>query len=226
MSKASNEVYSRIRESILSGEFAPGVRLKENELVELCGYSRTPVREALRRLAAEDYININTNQGAEVKAWSSDDIKDLFQLRALLEGYSAARAAKNISLIQLKKIDNAIAEMDTVLAQKQPPAACIEDFLRLNQVIHNTIWEAAGSERLEAILTRLIEQALVVRTARQFSLERLFQSHNHHKELYNALKSHDEAWAESIMRSHIHAARDALLPLVELVIAMDGSANG
>lgn len=211
MSKASNEVYRRIRESILSGEFAPGTRLKENELVELCGYSRTPVREALRKLASEDYITINTNQGAEVKTWSSDEIDDLFHLRSLLEGYSASRAAKNISLIQLKKVNDSITEMDRILAKEGNSEDYIEDFLRLNQVIHNTIWEAAGSERLESMLSRLIEQALVARTARQFTIERLSQSHNHHKELYNALKSHDEAWAESIMRSHIHAARDALL---------------
>lgn len=211
MSKASTEVYGRIRESILSGEFAPGTRLKETELVEMCGYSRTPVREALRKLASEDYITINTNQGAEVKTWSSDEINDVFQLRALLEGYSASQAAKNISLIQLKKINNSIAEMDDVLAKKKSSEVEIEDFLRLNQMIHNTIWEAAGSERLESMLTRLIEQALVVRTARQFSSERLSQSHNHHKELYNALNARDEAWAESIMRSHIHAARDAFL---------------
>lgn len=211
MSKASAAVYTKIRESILSGEFPPGSRLKENELVELCGYSRTPVREALRKLASDDYIIIHSNQGAEVKTWSGDEIKDLFQLRALLEGYAAAQAAKNISLIQLEKIKLSIDEMDSILTARHSTDMPVDDFLRLNQVIHHTVWEAAGSERLVSLLSRLIEQALVVRTARQFSWERLERSQFHHLDLYSALQARDEGWADAVMKSHIHAAMDALL---------------
>jgi DNA-binding GntR family transcriptional regulator len=215
MSKAAEHAYRTIRESILSGEFAPNSRLKETELVEKCGYSRTPVREALRRLAAEDFIAINRNQGAQVKAWSAAEIDDLFQLRALLEGYTAARASHHISLIQLNIIQDAIHAMDAVLASDKTPEKKMEDFLEFNQIVHTTVWEAAGSERLERMLTHLIEQALVIRTARKFSIERIAQSHNHHEELLKALKAGDAEWAESIMSSHIHAARHALQPPVE-----------
>ena len=211
MSKASDAVYAKIRESILTGEFPPGSRLKETELVDLCGYSRTPVREALRRLASEDYILIHTNQGAEVKTWSSEEIKDLFRLRALLEGHAAAQAAQRISLKELEKIRTSIEEMDAILRQSAPGQLPIEEFLSLNQSIHHTVWEASGSQRLVTMLSRLIEQALVVRTARQFSRSRLERSHVHHQDLYEALQAGDSSWAEAIMRSHIHAARDALL---------------
>ena len=210
MSKSSDAVYRTIRESILSGEFAPGARLKEAELVELCGCSRTPVREALRILAAEDYLTIIPNQGAEVKTWSSDEIDDLFQLRALLEGHAAAQAASRISLSQLETIQKANTLMSEILIQPALLDANIEEFLRLNQIIHNTIWEAAGSERLILMLTRLIEQAVVVKTARQFSRVRLSQSHHHHIEIYAALKSGSPSWAEAITRSHIYAAKEAL----------------
>ena len=92
-----------------------------------------------------------------------------------------------------------------------PAEKQIEDFLIYNNIVHTTVWQAAGSERLESMLGRLIDQALVIRTARRFSLERIAQSHHHHEELLNSLKAHDALWSESIMRSHIHAARDALL---------------
>lgn len=211
MSKAAEHAYHTIRESILSGEFAPNSRLKEADLVTRCGNSRTPVREALRRLAAEDFILLSRNQGAQVKAWTLDDIDDMYQLRALLEGYSAAKAATRISLKQLDIIRNSIVEMDAVLACDAADEKKVEDFLKLNQIVHTTVWQAAGSERLESMLGRLIEQALVIRTARKFSINRIAQSHHHHEELLSALKAGDASWAESIMRSHIHAARDALL---------------
>lgn len=211
MSKAAEHAYRTIRENILSGEFAPNSRLKEAELVKRVGYSRTPVREALRRLAAEDFVLLNRNQGAQVKAWTMDDIDDLYQLRALLEGYAAARAAEHISLIQLENIQLSICKMDEVLSCDATNEKKVEDFLELNQAVHTIVWQAAGSERLESMLGRLIEQALVIRTARQYSIERIARSHHHHEELLTALKAHDVLWAEAIMRSHIHAARDALL---------------
>ena len=203
MSVAAEHSYRIIRESILSGEFAPNSRLKEAELVTRCGYSRTPVREALRRLAAEDFISIQGNQGAQVKAWSTADIEDMFQLRALLEGYAAARASQRISLKQLDKIQLSISRMDKVLASNKTTEKKVEDFLEHNQLIHTTVWQAAASERLESMLGRLIEQALVVRTARKFTIERIAQSHRHHEELLNALKAHDAQWAESIMRREL-----------------------
>ena len=211
MSIAAEHSYRIIRESILSGEFAPSSRLKEAELVTRCGYSRTPVREALRRLAAEDFISIQGNQGAQVKAWSVADVEDMFQLRALLEGYAAARASQRISLKQLRKIESSIDFMDKVLTGTKSAEKKVEAFLEHNQIIHTTVWQAAGSERLESMLGRLIEQALVVRTARKFTIERIAQSHHHHEELLNALTAKDAQWSESIMRSHIHAAREAFL---------------
>lgn len=216
MSKAAEHAYRTLRESILSGEFAPNSRLKEAELVAKIGCSRTPVREALRRLAAEDFILLQRNQGAQVKAWTMDEIDDLYQLRALLEGYAAARAAEHISLIQLDKMQLSIRKMDAVLSCDATSEKKVEDFLVLNQDVHTIVWQASGSRRLESMLGLLIEQALVVRTARKYSIDRIARSHQHHKELLTALKAHDALWAESIMRSHIHAAREALLKRDEL----------
>lgn len=211
MAKTSAEVYKTIRELVLNGSFPPDYRLKETELVSICKCSRTPVREALKRLAAEDYIIITPNQGAQIKPQNEDDIEDMYQLRAILEGYSAAKAARLITKEQLAIIHDAISRMDTVLTTDQPVNAIMAEFLELNQLIHATIWEAARSERLKNMLARLIDQALILRTAKQFSLVRLAQSHHHHMELYSALKSGNEAWAESIMKSHIYTAKDDLL---------------
>lgn len=210
MSRAVEIAYERVRQAILSGAFAPGDHLKETDLVTYCGVSRTPVRSALNRLAADDLITLHRNQGARVKEWPADDVDDLFALRALLEGYAAARAAEHISLKQLDKIRTAIEEMDAVLIGKKPLAAKTSEFLRLNTVVHASIWEASGSARLQSMLSKLVEQALQVRTAATFTLERIAESHHHHQELLSALVARDSLWAEAIMRSHIRAAQASL----------------
>lgn len=210
MTSAADGAYEAIRASILSGHFPPASRLKETELVEYCGVSRTPVREALRRLAAEDFVLIQRNQGAQVKAWSEEDLDDLFALRGLLEGHAAERAGQRITAAQLERIRQAVAEMDEALAAGGPQDETIALFLRLNRTVHETVWEAAGSQRLVTMLGRLVAQALMAHTAHRFSLPRVAQSHHHHQELLLALEARDAVWAGSIMTSHIRAARQSL----------------
>ena len=206
MSLAAERAYERIRTGILNGEFAPASRLKEEELVRLCGVSRTPIREALGRLAAEDYVVVVPNQGAQVKTWSDADMVDLFELRALLEGHAAARAARLVNTDEVRLLQENIAEMDNAFASSASDDAKTDTFLRLNGELHEAIWKAAGSDRLESLLGRLVEQALVVRTAHSFTLARIAQSHQHHRDLVEALAHGDPLWAEAVMRGHIRAA--------------------
>ncbi len=206
MSRAADHAYRCIRDAILAGALPPAGRLKEEELVALCGVSRTPVREALRLLAADDYVTLVRNQGAQVKAWSADDLEELFDLRAVLEGHAAARAAVRVSDAEIRRMQASIDEMDALLASPTSLEQRIETFLRLNWALHESVWGAAGSVRLQTALVRLIEQAVIVRTARRYTLERMTRSHQHHRELVAALRAGDASWAEATMRSHIRAA--------------------
>ncbi len=190
----------------MAGALPPASRLKEEELVALCGVSRTPVREALRLLAADDYVTLVRNQGAQVKAWSTDDLEELFDLRAVLEGHAAARAALRIGAAEIRRMEESIDEMEALFASRASAEQQTETFLRLNWALHESVWVAAGSVRLQAALVRLIEQAVVVRTARRYTLERIARSHQHHRELVDALRAGDAIWAEATMRSHIRAA--------------------
>lgn len=216
MSQAADQAYERIREAILGARFHPAARLKEEELVVFCGVSRTPVREALRRLAAEDYVVVTRNQGAQVKVWSDEDMEELFDLRALLEGYAARRAAPRISADQLAPLDKGVDEMAAVLVGPDSARRKTERFVQLNQQLHETVWWAADSERLHALLNRLVKQAPVVRTARRYTLERIARSHGHHRELVEALRARDGIWAEAVMRSHIRAGLAFLREHAEL----------
>jgi len=207
VSNAVDRAYRKIQAGILDGSLAPGSRLKEKELVKFCGVSRTPVREALRRLAADDFVSILPNQGAQVRSWTQADLDDLFALRALLEGYAAKRAAKLITEDGLKRLENVITQTNDLLNADLPQDEKISEFLRLNRAVHEPIWEASGSKKLISVLRTLVEQALVVHTVKYFTMDRIATSHRHHEDLLKALKAHDESWAESIMTNHIHAAR-------------------
>lgn len=204
MSKASETAYQAIRSRILSGEFPEGAHLKEEELAEICGVSRTPIRDALRKLAADTYVRIVPNHGTFVAHWSKDDIEDIFHLRALLEGHAARRAAGRITAEQLAELEDCHRIIDRLLAD--PRHFDDDAFLAANRRFHSVLREAAQSPRLATLLMQLVQQPVVVRTAFSYEIEHFSRSNEHHRELIDALRAGDGNWAEAVMRSHIHAA--------------------
>ena len=204
MSKASAKAYQAIRGRILGGEFAPGSRLKEEELAEVCGVSRTPIRDALRMLAAEYYVTIVPNHGTFVSQWTVGDIEDIFNLRAMLEGYGARRAAERADAAQIAALADHAGAIQEMLDRSGPLDA--ELFLDHNRRFHQILTEAAGSERLSLMISRLVEQPVLMRTALSYSRADLQRSNNHHLEIVSAVRAGQGAWAESVMTSHIMAA--------------------
>ena len=204
MSGASERAYEEIRKRLLQGDYAPGVRLSENELSEVCGVSRTPVREALRRLALEYFVRIEPNRGAFVIDWSREDIADMFEMRSMLEGLAARKAAAKATPSHISQMSDIIVKIDK--AAKAGGEDMMALFLSLNRDFHDVVFSASGSPRLTEIISRFVEQAVVVRTAAQFSPEDILRSNQHHKELLGAIKSRNGVLAETVMRVHILAA--------------------
>lgn len=204
MSRASERAYQLIRQQILDGKLAPGEHLKEEELAETCGVSRTPVRDALRQLESEYYVTRAANQRTFVSEWTKGDIEDIFALRAMMEGYAAERAATRISPEKVEELRYHHREIDKVLQARGDIDA--DTFLTHNRAFHAIITEAADSERLSLMLQRLVEQPVVMRTFIAYRREDLLRSNQHHGELVDALAIHDASWARSVMTSHIQAA--------------------
>lgn len=203
MSKAADIAYKKIRAEILSGRLQAGSQLKEEELAELCGVSRTPVRDALRRLESEMLVWRTETQRTYVAEWSIADIEEMFALRSMLEGYAAARAAENIGpegLAQLKACNDALGK---AIAGKK---ADVNAFTRCNLKFHGILSAAAGSERLNQLLARVVEQPIVHRIALGYNREHLAQSYREHAELITAIGKRDSEWAHAIMVGHIRRA--------------------
>ncbi len=204
MSTSSNKAIDKIRELILTGEFAPGSHLKEEELAEICQVSRTPIRDAVRALAVEDYVRIVPNRGTFVSEWSDQDIEDIFQLRALLEAHGAQLAALRASEEQIERMREQVRKINKMLGNSK--GLDRDMFLEANNKFHETLREAAQSPRLLLMISRLITQPVVTRTARSYERSDLKRSNEHHAELLEAIVAKDGDWAHSVMTSHILAA--------------------
>ena len=203
MSRASDRAYDHIRSMILSGELQPGSQIGEEALAEFCGVSRTPVRDALRRLEAEMFIRRSESQRSFVADWSLDDLQEAFHLRAMLEAHAAKRAAPRVTWDQLAKLRTHNEQLKQAIDQNIPD---VPRFLDHNRQFHAIILEAAGSQRLAAMLSQVTEQPVVLRTARQYDLENLRRSHHEHDELLIAFDNRDGEWAAAVMTAHIRRA--------------------
>lgn len=208
VSTAGGKAYARIRGSILSGEFSPGARLKEEELTTLCEVSRTPVREALRRLALEGLVVVTPNAGAQVSAVSAAELAEIYALRAMIEAHAAERAAGLIGAHALQRLSELAGQMERSLTFDG--AEFDKEFLAANAEFHRIILDAALSSRLSAMAALVTELPLSQRTLAQYSPQDLTRSMSHHRELIDALQARDGAWAAAVMKSHIHAAYQAL----------------
>ena len=206
MSKAAQRAYTAIRDSILSGEYAPGMHLTESELAGIVGVSRTPVHDALLRLKADGLIEMQRNQGARVKSYSNKDIDEIFELRAYLEGYGAEMAARYIDEGTLAKLEKLADEMEAL--EKAEESNTLFEVSRLNHDFHQTIVNASESELLKQLLTQLMDMPLEVlkeRTWRgRINQER---SNEQHRDIIDALRQQDPKWARSIMYGHIISTR-------------------
>jgi DNA-binding GntR family transcriptional regulator len=212
VTQAADRAYTALRGGILGGRYGSGERLGEIEIADELGLSRTPVREALRRLGSEGLVEVLPHRGSRVRTWTAQDLDETYELRALLEGLAARRAATGLDAGTLAELDTLAARMVTVdPSLGHRPAGEFTELAALNGRFHALITAAAGSAQLAATLAGLVQLPLVMRTYRRYTPAALARSHAHHRELVDALRAGDGAWAESVMRSHVLAARAVLL---------------
>jgi DNA-binding GntR family transcriptional regulator len=203
--KAAEQAYAVLHRGIIEGQFSPGERLTESEVADRAGVSRTPVREAMRKLEVEGLLRFVPNQGAFVAAWSEDEVDEIFELRALLEGHAArlcASRARDEDIQELRQLAEA-----QLAASRDNNEGRLERIAELNGRFHRRLISAAGSGRLGLMLAGLAEAPMVLQTFRDYSRDELVRSAAHHLEIVDAISARDAAWADSVMRSHVFAAR-------------------
>lgn len=205
---ATQRAHAVLRAGILDGTHPAGSRLREDTLAEELGLSRTPVREALQRLGTEGLVAHLAHRGARVASWSAADLEETFALRAVLEGLGARRAAERATAADVATLRELCTRMETTISPGAPRD--LDALTELNHRFHHELLRIADSPRLETMVDTVIHVPVVMRTFLRYSDPALARSQHHHRELCDALEVGDGGWAESVMRSHVLAARAQL----------------
>lgn len=206
MTAAATRAYGVLVDRIAAGTLPPGAFLVESDLAREIGVSRTPVREAIKRLAAEGLVEVQDRRRAQVREFGEAKVYELFELRARLEGYAAWRAATRIDAAGLARLGELAARMEAAVASRAPDAAAT--FATLNDEFHQVILEAADAEHLAMALRPVLQiQLVMLARYRETIVEHLERSCWHHRELLRALELRDPELAEMQMKLHLLAAR-------------------
>ena len=202
------QVAERLRARIYAHELPPGGWIDEQALALEYGISRTPLREALKVLAAEGLVVLKPRRGCYVTQLSEQDIDEVFPVMAMLEGRVAELAAHRATSADLLRLAGIHADLE-----KHAAASNADRFFEANQRFHTALQEIAGNR----YLAQLIDDARkVIKLTRRDSLRlegRLKQSLQEHREILDALRAKDAALARQCMHDHLLSGRAALARL-------------
>ncbi len=213
MQDAVEAAYGFIRNAILDRSVEPGAHLVGADLAAQIGVSRTPVREALRRLHGEGLVVLTSNRGARVAGLENGEMSEIYGIRAVLEAHAAELATPRLSDAEIVRIAVLAEELATlaVAARAAVPAAFVSRFVETNARLHNAVLDAAGSGRLAAMIRGLYAASPPMWTLLAYRDAELARSVAHHRELASAFRARDPAWAAAVTRSHLLSARNAIL---------------
>jgi DNA-binding GntR family transcriptional regulator len=209
---AGDDVYEKVRRSILDGGLTPGERIVEERLAGTLNVSRTPVREALMRLERENLV-ARSGRGMAVRSFSAAEVRDIYDLRAHVESYGARLAAERIAGYELVELRN--VQLELVREQDAPDGDRQLDQLKrlahLNQRFHLLVVHAARSAPLERIMTHVVQTPLIYKSYLWYADDEKARSAEEHQELISHLEAGNAEAAEACWRRHIEFGRDVLV---------------
>jgi DNA-binding GntR family transcriptional regulator len=205
------EAYEFIRNAIIEGDYEPGMRLTEEFLAAELQLSRTPIREALKRLQTEGLIT-PLKRGLSVRTFSPQDIQQIYDLRALLEGYAASQAA----LLRSEHDVQVIKKINLLYAQAinrfdHSHAVTIKEIARLNNRYHEAILAASHNNHIEFLISKVVVLPLVFRSFFWYDQPAVKQSLLDHQIILRAIELQDPDRAKTAMMEHIYKGRDHVL---------------
>ena len=215
-----------IEEAIVSGELAPGTVLRQEQLSEQFSVSRTPVREALRRLAALGLVSFVPNRGVRVRTISRDELHEAFLVRAELESLATEVAAGRITpeeLDELELCEVRFAEISQELRSREPGEerrSITGDWVRANHPFHDVVYRVAGLPLVERLAksARRTFSGPAVWAPGDHSLDGLYvRNAEQHRAIRQALAAGSAAGARALAREHVLSSFELLETILEQV---------
>lgn len=204
-------IYQYLRELIITRQLEPGSRLVEEDLGEKLHASRTPIREALRKLEQEGLITQHKGRGLAVGEISLDDAMDLYALCAVLEGYAARLTAMSVTEEELNQLHLLLEEMEFCIDRNEKERERI-----LHRSFHMAIYKASKNKRLSKLLNDYNDYLQLFRSYYISTPNTLHQTLEEHQQMVDAFQKRDGDLAERIARSHIQMAQQAFLAQWEI----------
>lgn len=201
----ADSVFERIEDNILSGLYPKGAVYTESALSEQFGVSRTPIREAIRRLEQENLIRITT-KGIEVKGMERQDLADIYEIRSRIEGLAAARCAATATPEILEKLEETL-DLQEYYTQK----GMWDKIKDTDSLFHEILYNACGSSVYLSVLSNLHRRIQKYRKISVQNPGRAAQAVREHRQLYEALASHDGEKARLLTEVHVANARESIL---------------
>jgi len=199
-------VYEELKMQILKGQIVPGTRMMEVEMAEEMGVSRTPIREAIRKLEKEGLVTIEPRKGAYASQISTKDMVDILEVRQNMEGLAAYYAAIRMTDEQKKKLSEIADAYNKAVIENNTP-----DMIKYDTAFHHLIVEGSGNKMLVHMIEQLQELVLRFRYLYYDDFKRAEKMPREHKVIYEAIVTGDTEKARKAADVHI----DRLKKLVE-----------
>ncbi|MDR1616305.1 MAG: GntR family transcriptional regulator [Syntrophomonadaceae bacterium] len=203
-------VLDTLRAAIINGNLHPGERLMEIQLADELGVSRTPVREALRKLELEGFIVMTPRKGAYVVDMSLKDVVNVFEIRAALEGLAAALAAERITEEEIEYMEKLLAEKNEAVSQMD-----ISRVISVDTRFHDALYAASRNDKLLGIVNNLRDQIQRFRTASLAYPGRMQQSLREHRLILEAIQSRNSELSRQAAQEHVENAENGLLETIK-----------
>jgi DNA-binding GntR family transcriptional regulator len=200
------QVTQRLRQMLVEGRIAPGAKLNERELCEVLDVSRTPLREAIKMLAAEGLVELLPNRGAIAVQLTEEDVRNTFEVMAGLEAQSGELAAQRITDAELAEIRAMHFEMLAAYTRRD-----LSNYYRLNALIHNAINAAARNPVLSATYDRVNARLQALRFRSNQDEEKWKSAMREHEQMVEALANRDAAAMRKVLAAHLKNKLEVVL---------------
>ena len=213
----ADQIYENLKNSIISCEIKPGDRLFELELAKTFHASRTPVREAFRRLEQDHLVERLAQGGVRVPIINRETIEDLYNLRAVLETYALELACKRVTPEQITSLKQIRAQAFELLKSSESARNYVlKRLLELNSSFHETIYQATGSKFLIKVLSNLRAIVMGIRTRSIQADQAWMQVWGEHSRLIEHLERGETERAVQLIRAHVANAADQALSVIQM----------
>lgn len=214
------QVAQRLRQMLVEGRIAPGAKLNERELSELLRVSRTPLREAIKMLAAEGLVELLPNRGAIAVALTEEDVHNTFEVMAGLEGLAGELAAQRVTDAELAELQAMQFEMMAAYTRRD-----LSTYYAINARIHGAISAAARNPVLSQVYQQVNARLQALRFRSNQDGEKWKRAVREHERMIEALVARDAAGMREVLQLHLRNKRDVVLEqLREAAAAAQGAA--